>query len=73
MPTVNPLFLTYSHKCIINLLLKSGLTVPIFLSMTKTYDKNNRKYRSKMKHLLNLTILNAFFTISKRDSDVRVV
>ena len=36
MPMVNPLFLTNNHIYILNLLLKSGLTVAISLLMRKT-------------------------------------
>ena len=30
-------YLIFSHRCLISLLRKSGLTVPIFLSTRKTY------------------------------------
>ena len=36
-------------------------------------EKNLQKFRPKKKHLLNLTIANDFFIISKRVFDVTVV
>ena len=58
-------FLTYIY--IRNLLWKSGLTIPIFLSMRKTC----KIWVSE--ETLNLTIPNDFFIISKRMFDVVVV
>ena len=36
-------------------------------------EKNLQKFRSSKKHLLNLTVANNFFIISKRVFDVTVV
>ena len=62
MSMINPIFFTYSHKYIINLLWKSGLSISIFLSMRKT---------CKIK--LNPIILKDFFIISKRVFEVMIV
>ena len=62
-------FLNYRHKYIGNLLWKSGLTIAIFPSMKKKISK----FRSKKKDLLNLTIPNDFFIISKRAFDATLL